>query len=194
MRVAWCRRGIAWGVKGQDRPEGCEYPPTPPTQDRFITNTEPSALSGIGTFASALEPLRLFPWIAGSGSHSSGQELVSFARLHAVCRSGRIGHPRSDPREGSPHVLKQSPNPLSGHFTEGSRALDYLKCLPGSFVTAFSATFPPPDFDHSSLRWLGISGHDRRTTKGHLHFGQFRTAVWTGDARATRPEPYFPPS
>jgi hypothetical protein len=75
-----------------------------------------------------------------------------------------------------------SPNPLSTLQKQFACARLSRSCLQGS-SPQLSATLTTMDFGHSRSRWLGI-GYQMVVPEGQY---SLRSAVWTGDARDTRP-------
>jgi hypothetical protein len=64
-----------------------------------------------------------------------------------------------------------------------------LSTIPaGIIVPTFPRRSPPRLFDRSSSRWLGISDLIAEPEGPPSSSVQLRSAVWTGDARHTRPE------
>jgi hypothetical protein len=115
-------------------------------------------LSGASVLlASRLSPLEPFPLASPCRFSRSIQEPDRNSRhLHAGYRLGCLRHPPSlSRRSGQPSVLTSS-NQISTLLQWFAYARLSRPCLTGSSPD-FSATFTTMAFDHSSLRWLGIS-------------------------------------
>ena len=99
-----------------------------------------------------------FPWHRRPGPHVPHESLIELRAVYMPDAAWAVSvHPPSLSRKmGQPPVLTSS-NPISTlhrRFTCVRLSQSYL---PES-CSGFSATFTTMAFDHSSLRWLGISG------------------------------------
>src|SRR6516164_7783177 len=102
-----------------------------------------------------------------------------------AARAGFRVLPDFSQRQGQPPVLTSS-NPLSTLHRRFACARLSQPCLPES-CPGVSAALTTIAFDNSSLRWLEVNTC-LPTSKGPPpSLVQLRMAVWTGDARDTRP-------
>ena len=126
---------------------------------RFITTTEQSApLRRIGTFGLAVGAACAFSLgIAGQVLTFRTRAWLSFAPSTCRMPLGQAsGFSRADPGgRGTPRFRHRLIR--FRHFIDGSLALASLNRACRDHRPGVSATLTTVTFDHSSLRWLGIS-------------------------------------